>query len=493
MKNFTIYIFSCLLFTFLSGCRSVNYEKRIALERNQLDKDEPWRYHLPKPSVEATKPAFPDVKVEQLDNGFTIMVVEDRRLPIAQINLVLKVGSAEDSSGSFGSNHLMISMLREGTKSMSSLELAEAIANLGTEVSVSTSKDMSALSAGVLSSKTEPLIELLAAMAQEPRMEQDDFDRLKIRQQGVLATKQGMADYLAQVHFLQAAYGKDHPYGHPSAGDIKSITHMDIKTIKDSYQNLLGADVAGLIAVGDVNMKDIKHLANTHFGAWKKAKKKARVIEKPVILKKMRVRLVDRPNSPQTYLLVGKPLVSANDQDIAPLGVLMKILAGLPTSRLDENLREKRGWTYGVQSSIIPLAGLGPMMVTSSVQAPFSSFALEEILKEYHELIKTPVSEEELKSAKSGILRSFVERYNTVSKIGGILAEQFVYSLPLNNEELLFESVKNITREDIQRVAKRALLKDQLCAIAVGKIDSLDEPLRAMGIEDIAVEGHKER
>ncbi len=195
----------------LSGCRSIGTKNRVDLERAELEKKETWRAQLPIADITPVRPVFPKVEKKVLKNGLTVLVIEDHRLPIAQIGVVLKAGSAQDPFGDAGLSHLTALMLKEGTKTKTSLELAEDFANLGTELSVSVAKDMTQFSSAVLSTKVSDVISLIASMIKEPRMAADDFARVKLLQKSALAAELGVSTYLAQTNFLIAAYGEKHP------------------------------------------------------------------------------------------------------------------------------------------------------------------------------------------------------------------------------------------------------------------------------------------
>ncbi|HXW52723.1 MAG TPA: pitrilysin family protein, partial [Myxococcota bacterium] len=271
MKNYKllIAILSLGLLSLL-GCRSIGTKNRIDREREEIEKKETWRSQLPIADTTPTRPTLPKIRQTVLSNGLTVIVVEDSRLPIAQINLVLKAGSAQDPYGYAGLSHLTALMLKEGTKKKTGLELAEDLANLGTELSVNVAKDLTQFSSAVLTNKVEDVVSLIAAMVQEPRMAEDDFARVKLLQKSALASEQGVLTYVAQTTFLMAAYGEKHPYAFPSGGTLKTVSHIELKDIKKAHASYYGSNIAALIAVGDVTLGQITALAKQHFGTWKK-------------------------------------------------------------------------------------------------------------------------------------------------------------------------------------------------------------------------------
>ncbi|OPZ22561.1 MAG: Peptidase M16 inactive domain protein [bacterium ADurb.BinA186] len=325
-------------------------------------------------------------------------------------------------------------------------------------------------------------------MVQEPRMESADFDRVKSQLEGVMTSDQGMPSYVAQVSFLMAAYGPKHPYAYPSKGTLKSLNQLDLPRVKQAHHQNFGPNNAALIIVGDAKMADVKKLAKTIFGSWKKINYVPQKMPAPVVKKHMETHLVSRPHTPQTYLLVGQPVATAQDKDLASLEVFQGILAGLPSSRLDGNLREKKGWTYGVGSTVNPLRGLGPMMISSSIQVPFGADALGEILKEFEVLKKEPIADEELKAAKEGLLHSFASRYSTVEKIAGNVANRFVYDLSSDYDEKYYNRIHTVSKEDMMAIAQRVFNKEKMVAVAVGELEVMQVPLGTMDVGKVSVE-----
>lgn len=483
MKKFQVLL---LLFTFsLTSCVGKNQLKKT---RTELLEKEKFRYQLPPDNDAALRPVFPKVKKGTLKNGLQILAVEDNRLPIAQVSLVLKHGSGNDPVGKSGLNYLTAFMLKEGAGKLNALELAEAFANLGTEVSVGANQDMTEISAGVLSSKVGETMALIASMAKEPRFMQADFDRIKSQHQNLLSSYQGIASYVAQTKFLQAAYGEKHPYANPSSGTLQSLSTISLADIKKAHQDNFSASSAALIVVGDVKLGEVESLAKKYFGSFKKTSAKNISIPDPAANAEMRTILVERNDAPQTYIMVGRPLANRYDPDLASFQVLQNILSGSPASRLDANLREAKGWTYGVSASASALRGKGAAVVGSSIQTPFGADALNEMLMEFEKLSTTPVSDDELATAKNNLLQSFAARYSTLAKVANSVADNFAYSLPFNSDEKLYDDLANVSKESIMKVSARAFKKDGLVAVAVGDLEALEPSIAKVSVGKVSVE-----
>jgi zinc protease len=483
MNNKFFLLIALFILSGLSACVS-----SLKSQRNAVLEHEDFRKVLPIAQALPAKPQFPKVTMSELHNGLKLYVVEDKSLPIVQVQLVFKGGSSLDPYGYAGLNNLTALMLKEGTKKLSSLALDEAFADMGTEVSVNATKDMVSLSAGILANKLPETLSLLADMVQAPRLDQKDFDRLLLQEKNALISRNAQASYKAQVSFIMAAYGEKHPYAYPSFGTNETLAKLTLAAVKKAHKSNYGPNLSALVLVGDITLEEGKKLAARYFGAWKAIKSPLSDLAAPLSAKKMQTRLIGRSNTPQTFLLLGNALATAKDKDLAQFEVLQNILAGLPTSRLDALLREQKGWTYGVNSAVIPLRGIGPMMLTTSIQIPYGSDALNEILKEFEDLKTKEISQTELDNAKNSILKSFAQRYTTINKVASNIANNFIYDLGQNHDEKYYEDVEKVTSKNIMHAAQRMLNKNTMIAVAVGELDVMKIPLAKMDVGEVIIE-----
>lgn len=483
MKSLFIKIITITLL--MSSCFTT--KTPIALMRDQLDKNEPWRYEVANVKYEPKSPQFPIIKKAVLKNGLSIMVMENKKLPIAHLAVVIKGGASQDPSHLAGLTYLSALMLKEGgSKDLTSLDIAEKLANLGSELTVSVTKNAVSFDVEMLSDKLHDSFNILSAIITTPRLHQEDFVRVKHQHEGLLASKQASPSYLAQVNFMNTIYGENHPYAHPSHGSLKSvgkINHQDIK----KYVEEFNPNQALLIAIGDVSFKEIKHLAKKYLGSWKRKDSQPKKIPDPKTIKTMQTKLISRPDSLQSYLLLGRLGVDQKHEDWPALEVLGNIIAGLPTSRLGMNLREHKGWTYGVQGQMISHLNSGYMMITTSLQAPFGADAIKEIFKELDNMKNTIVSDDELDTAKRRLLDGFLTKYSTLNNIANYMADHFIYDLPLDYEEKHYHNIANLSKEDIQKVARKYLDKNHMSLTLVGDLEALN-PVFKLDVGNISVD-----
>jgi zinc protease len=480
--KYTRYAF---LIFFLFSCVST---KHALSPQERVLKEEKWRYDLPRADNTPQRPLFPNLQEKTLKNGLRIYVIEDHRLPITDVALVFKNGSSLDPIGKAGLNNLVALMLKEGTEKLSSLELSEAFANIGTHINVGAGKDSAFLSVGILSKKINKALGLMSSMAQRPRFSQEDFSRLKIQQQHAISSEMASPAYVAQVRFLQAAYGPKHPYGYPTIGTALTLAQINLPDIKNAHKNNFGPNNAALIVAGDVSLKNVVRMAKRHFASWKKIKDPLIPLEAPIKNKEMQTILIPKASMPQTFLLLGQPVATRHDEDLATYEVLQNILAGMPTSRLGLALRERKGWTYGVYSTLNAFRGVGPLWINTSIQIPYGADALKHILEELDTLKTTLVSPAELEMAKSGLLNSFASRYTTLNKLVFMASEQFIYNLPKNYDEIFYDRIAQVSPEMIRNAAHKAFQRENFTAVAVGDPEVMNIPLSSMKVGKIIIE-----
>lgn len=480
MKSLLFLLIS--FFLCMPACVSINKNKLMNAQRDALDKEEQWRYEIPTHESKHQKPIFPEIIKKELSNGLNVFVLPDHKLPIATITVTFKSGSRFDKKNKAGTFVLLGLMLKEGTKNLSSLELAESFANLGSELSVTTYLDKIIVSADVMSQNIPQVIDLISDVVQNPKFLDEDFTRVKLTLINNLQSMESVPAYLARKEFSKAAYGNEHPYSNSIINNPKDLELVTLDDIKAAHAEHFGANNAALIAVGDVDFAILKENSQKLF-TWSKKVNDSQIIKDPISPKSMQTILVSQAKTPQTYLFVGQLGPSINNQKArASLDILQTIAASIPTSRLGANLREAKGWTYGVQSEFTPLLSRSIFGFSTSIQVPYGVDALVEMQKEFEKLQTTMVSEEELSSAKSSVLMSFNTLYETLSSSSLAISNKFVYGKELNYESKYYDEINAITQADVMQAAKEYLAKDNMVVVAVGDTEVMSVPLKKMSM-----------
>ncbi len=427
---------------------------------------------------ELLKIKFPQPKMFRLSNGVTVYVLEDKRVPAVRFNLIVRAGDLFESKP--GVAEMTASMLTEGTQSRSYRQIAAEIEGMGATLGANSGTENATLSVAGLSETTDALIALMADALLHPIFPNDRMDRLKFQQTAALRQRRTNPAALIADVSTRVFYGGT-PYSHPTptAEQVNAIQVADLAAFHAAYYRPNGA-ILGV--TGDVDPKTLKAKLETAFAEWKPAAQTTEFPEAEFKPKeKSRVYLIDRPGSAQTVLQFGNLSVRRGNPDYIPLVVANRILGGGSSGRLFQNIREKKGYTYGAYSSLS--AGLypGTWGASASVRTPVTEPAIREFFNEFNRLQEEPVSQMELERAKRSLIGSFALTLENPQGILGRTLELVQNGLPLDYWETYPAKVQAVTPADIQRVARQYLGKDRIQLIAVGERKEIEAGLKQFG------------
>src|SRR5687767_4328414 len=295
---------------------------------------------------------MPAIQKQKLSNGLAVWIVKHHEVPLAQINLIVRSGSAADPIGKFGVGSLAAAMLDEGAGSRSALELADALEFLGASLSTTSSFDYSAIRMSVPVSKLGEALPLMADVALRPTFPASELDRLRKERLTALLQARDNPGSLIQIAFPRIVFGPTHRYGTSANGLPPAIEALTVADLQGFYRAHYRPDNATLLVVGDVSPATVVASLEKAFGAWKSEGMAALVAEVPNApqLKSRQIYIVDKPEAAQSQIRIGWIGVPRSTPDYAALQVLSSILGGSFTSRLNQNLREKNGYAYGAGS-----------------------------------------------------------------------------------------------------------------------------------------------
>lgn len=446
---------------------------------------EPFRAERPPAGPEAalTLPRFQEAT---LQNGLRVIVSENHALPVVQMQFVLRAGSVSEKASDAGLSALTFDLLDEGAGKMSALGLSEAFGNLGTQVATGSGLEAGYISLGILRRNLEPGLDLVAAMVQRPTFASEDFKRVQERHLSALKQRAGQPDLVAGDVFASGAYGSSHPYGQPGHGTALTLKKLSPRQVKKFWKRHAVPGAAALVFAGDVTLDEAVALAEKAFGKWRGKVPKRPALPDPAA-SALAIRLVDAPGAPQTVVRVGRAVLRRGDEDEAAMAVMNQILGGMFSSRLNMNLREAKGWTYGAFSSVHARAALGPLVAGANIQRPHSAAALREVLAEFARLRREAVTEEELQVAKGNYVRSLPGLFDTVESTCSAGASLFVQDLPLDHYGTWAERVMAVRAADVQQAAGRALAQEGLVVVMVGDASEVKPALEALSLGDVQV------
>ena len=440
----------------------------------------------PPPLGPAPALKLPAIQKQLLSNGLAVWIVEHHEVPLAQINLIVRSGSAADPIGKYGVGNLTAAMLDEGAGTRSSLDLADAIEFLGANLSTASSFDASSVRMSVPVSKLAEALPLMSDVALRPSFPVSELDRLrKERLTGLLQARDN-AGALIQLAFPRIVFGPTHRYGTSANGLPATIEALTVDDLKTFYRSHFRPDNATLLVVGDLTPATALPMLERAFGNWKADGMAPLVADVPNApqLTKRQVYLVDKPEAAQSQIRIGWVGVSRSTPDYAVLEVLNTVLGGSFTSRLNQNLREKNGYAYGASSGFDMRLSAGPFLAAAGVQTDKTADALKEFFNELNGIL-TPVPPDELAKARNYVALGFPGEFETTSDMARKLEELVIYNLPDTTFSDFVPSVTAVTAADLQRAAARFVQPERMAVVVVGDLKLIEGPIRALNLGPI--------
>ena len=436
------------------------------------------------------EPAFapPPIHRERLANGLELLVVEDHALPIVQANLVVKSGWASDPADRPGTASLTAELLDEGTTSRSALEISDETKRLAAALGTNSFFDGSGVNLNVLERNLTPALGLMADVVMNPNFPEEELERQRRIYLGRIQQEAKQPQAAAFKSFLRLLYGAEHPYGQPFTGSgttaaIQAITRDDLRGYYAAHY-LPGN--AALIMVGDLTPAEAREAAIAAFGEWRGGEAAAAVAPAADPVAETGIYIVDKPGAPQSVVVAGNVAIRRSDPDYVAFEVMNNAFGGKFASRINLNLREDKGYSYGARSIFLPTRGDGPYLVFAPVQAQSTKESVVEIVRELGELVGTrPITEEELSEAQGNLIKGFPQDFETVGGVARQLAEIVRYGLPDDEWVRRLEGIREVTAEAATRAGKDRIDADRLLIVVVGDRERIEPGLRELGLGEV--------
>lgn len=435
---------------------------------------------------------FPSVTSYELSNGLSIRVAPMPDLPVVSASLILEAGESGVDAARAGLAVLTGDALAAGTQRRSGAELAEAVEGLGAGLAAVTGWDSTIVSLACLSERLQAAAALMAEVVQEPSFESTEFDRY--RQQRLATIDQRRMDPRsladdAAAHFI---FDDASPYGRPAGGTKASVAELSRQDAQAYAGGHYRAAGAGLVVVGDVEPAAVRDLAEGLLGGESaSAPSSPQATDQP----RSRVRtihVVHRPGAVQSEIRLGHVGQARTSPDQIPLTVLNTILGGAFTSRLNLNLRERHGFTYGVRSQFAFRRQAGPFSVSTAVGTDVTADAVREAMSELVAIVENGPSEDEMRAARDYIVGVFPLRLETTSQVASRISDLIVHELPDDYYDTYRDRIAGVSRAMAFEAGRRAIRPDEMAIVVVGDADVIREPLEALDLGPVevhAVEG----
>lgn len=451
------------------------------------------------PAPEARRAfTYPTPKLARLDNGLTLYVVE-RDTPLVVASLVLVSGSTADPSGKSGLAALTARMLTEGTRKKDDRELAEASEDLGSELGAAASHDTTTLDFEFLAEDLARALDLMSEAFTQPRLDPTVFGRVKAQWLDQLTSERQEPSTLAAIAGMRATLGP--AWGAPTQGSLSGVRALSVQDLIRFHRDNYHPERAALVIAGGVGADKVRAEASRAFEAWaparpgavgpgtrspKPAPAPAALAERAPAGKFGRVLLVDRPDSVQSALFVGQPFPARSAAGYETRELLNQVLGGMFTSRLNQNLREKHGFTYGARSYNYALARFGVWFLATSVRTDSTALALREILAEVASVRQAaPVTPTELDRARQELLGSYAAHLEQSGNVVEDIAGLFTHQLKPEYFSDFGKLLSGVGTEALQQEASTHLQPETLVAVVVGDKQQVIEGLKTIAVEVI--------
>jgi zinc protease len=438
--------------------------------------DAPFRATLPRPG-ETHAFKVPAVKRFRLKNGLPVILSESHKLPLVSVDLVVKTGSSSNAKDKAGLASLVANMLDEGTTHRTATEIANETARLGATLATYAGWDASIVSISGLAENLDRALDLWADVLLHPTFAQAELERVRENLLSLIAQRKDYPSVVASQVFSRTLWGEGHPYGWPDTGTEASLANLGTAEIRHFYDNFYVPNNAVLVVAGDLTEKDVHSKIEPLLALWKAKKTTQPRLPKVDAPQKPHIVLVEKAGAPQSSIRIGLPGLDRKNRDYYRGLVANQILGGV-FKRLAMNLRETKGWTYGVSSQFDARRGTGPWVVSGEFVAAHTADAVSEIIREIEKLRVENVTDKELAEVKDEIIGAFPARFATASQLASQMTALAVYDLPATEFDTLPGKISAVSKEDVRAIALKYFRPDNLLITVVGDRASNEAALR---------------
>lgn len=474
------------------ACQYIDMNKRAVLHivpQREFSISEAKIDRSVKPSAMAELSfAPPKMQRTKLSNGLELLVVEDHKLPLVQANLLIKSGWGADMMDHPGAASLTAELLNAGTQSRNALDISETVRHLGANMYTDSSFDNSLVIVNVLKRNFIPALELVSDMIMNSTFPEEELERQRRNYLGRIQQEAKQPLTVGYKAFLRTLYGAKHPYGQPytGSGTEESIKAITRDMLVDYYRTNYSASNAAAVIVGDVTLDEAREKLEKVLGSWEQGKAIQSEIPEITGLDSTKICVVNKPGAAQSVIVIGNPGIRRSDPDHLACQVMNNAFGGQFTSRLNMNLREDKGYTYGVRSNFRAFRGVGSFACYTQVQTEVTKAAVVEIIKEIRDISGLrPLTDSELADSKSNLTKGFAHQFQTYARIADMLCGLTTYDL---DDDELYDFVNKINNIDSQMTTQAArdhMHPDALLIVVVGDQNKIGSGLRELGLAHV--------
>jgi zinc protease len=450
-----------------------------------INVDEPWRKEPPKAGA-ARAVQLPTPTSTTLPNGLTLILNERPGLPIVSASLVFRSGSGANPPDQPGLASFAVAMLDEGTATRNALQIADEVAQLGASLGTSSSMDSMTVSGRALSKNFAPLLDLVADVTLRPSFAAPEIERQRTQRLSALLQQREDPSQVAGRVAAAALYGPKHAYGYTELGTEASVKSMTRDDMLGFWKAHFLPNAAALVVAGDISMNELRAVAEKSFGAWQRGQPPRAAPGAPSTTD-ARVVIVDTPGAPQTQLRVVGMGAPRSSPDFRPMQLMNQALGGTFAGRVNMNLREKNGYSYGTYSQFVFRRDSGMFQVYGGVRTDVTAPAVREVFNELRGVHERPITQDELVRAKDGLSNSLPGAFETSSNAVSNFANVFTYDLGLDYYAKYAAQVRAVTPEQVHQMAEKYIIPGRMIVVAVGDRKAIEPELQKLNLGPVEI------
>ena len=432
----------------------------------------------------------PAIQTATLDNGLKLYLVEKHELPLVEVRLNVMRGWSSDPADKPGTAALTAEMLDEGVAGRDALQISEAVEALGARLRTGSFFDGSFVSLNVLKSQVGPGLDLMRSVALTPTFPEAEFERIRQNYLGRQQQESRQPRSQAVKEFQKRMFGEGHPYAQPFSGtgtreSLAALTRDDLAAFHRTH---FRPGNAAVVVVGDLDLKQAVAAVAKAFGGWAPGTSPATEVPPSRAYLGPRVVVIDKPGAEQSYIMGGYLGLARNDPDFEPFEVANTAFGGQFASRINLNLREDKGYSYGVRSQMIGFRDGGFFQLTAPVETPATGASVQELIREMSDFRgPRPMTEAELEDSKNRLVMGFPQQFETYEDVAGSLGDLLLNDLPLDDWQTFDQRVNGLSEAEVTAVIGGQIDPDRVLWVIVGDWAAVGDSLKALGLGEVEV------
>ncbi|HUR83385.1 MAG TPA: pitrilysin family protein [Thermoanaerobaculia bacterium] len=443
------------------------------------------------PPAEPRPYHFPNITRATLPNGLRVLVAENHNAPLVSMRALVRSGADHDTAHTAGLASITADLLDEGAGSRDAIALAEDVGTLGGALVTGADWDASYIALDVLERTSEDALAIFGDIAVRPMLPEDGLERVRAERLNEILQQRNEPGAIAAKRFSNLLYGSG-AYGNSVIGNAETVSNISIEDVRRFYAQHYIPNNSAVVIAGDIAPARAIELVTRALGEWERGAEPPRPTPVPKAIEASRIYVVDRPQAVQSEIRVGHLGVSRDCADYFPLSVMNSILGGIFNSRLNLNLRERHGYTYGVRSQFAFRRNAGPFVVAAPVRNEVTRESVTEMLGELRRIREGDIEDRELDETKSYLIGVFPASVQTASDVASRLVDMELYGLSEDYFDRYRENIAAVTKEDVERVAHKYLDPDRVLIVVVGNASEIREPLGGLGmpVHEMDIDGN---